>query len=185
MTNEATQDLATKHTEIIDYTLALLAENGVTDWTVTISDKLSASTAAQANLLFNEITYSSIYVRGADEKLWQNTAKHEVAHVLTPGHLHDRVWKAKFVELGGDGKNHSIAPLLKVNVGEKRWIATCPNCGHQYGQDNAPRKAFACVRCCAGKFNADYIFTWTKDGVLKTPDIVGKSYAKDYVAAIR
>lgn len=34
----------------------------------------------------------------------RNVVLHEIAHALTPGHKHDKVWKKKAIKIGCDGK---------------------------------------------------------------------------------
>jgi len=39
-----------------------------------------------------------------NEERVMRTILHEIAHALTVGHKHDKVWKQKLLEIGGDGK---------------------------------------------------------------------------------
>ncbi|KAI9004204.1 hypothetical protein BC832DRAFT_540323 [Gaertneriomyces semiglobifer] len=54
----------------------------------------------------------------------RNTILHEIAHVLTPKHHHDAVWKAKAIEIGCTGERcGSYGSFV-----EKKWKIIC-KCG--------------------------------------------------------
>jgi len=86
-----------------------------------------------------------------DEAIF-DTIVHEIAHALTPGHNHDRVWKAKCIELGGDGKRCHGAEKFKGGVeGMKiamekvaKYTLTCPVCGNKVYKNRRPRVSSSC-----------------------------------------
>lgn len=95
-----------------------------------------------------------------DETHVINTILHEIAHALAPDReWHGPNWRTIAKSIGCDGNRcygrEVMAPAHK-------WIGTCPAClrtvkRHKRGQ-------LACAFCCKGKFNADYLFTWTEGG---------------------
>lgn len=69
---------------------------------------------------------------------------HEIAHALTPGHKHDKVWKAKLIELGGDGKaRYSI----ENTVVKSRFSMVCNPCGKSYPRHRRTPKVYLCRSC--------------------------------------
>lgn len=60
------------------------------------------------------------------------TLYHEIAHSLTEGHKHDDVWKAKSLELGGNGEQCFQWKLWEHSENEqavvpgKGWELVCP-----------------------------------------------------------
>ena len=62
------------------------------------------------------------------------TLLHEIAHSLVPDHYHDEVWRAKCIEIGGDGEQY--ADDFKDGVGDNwslfPYMAKCPECGKIY-----------------------------------------------------
>ncbi len=62
--------------------------------------------------------------KGTEQQV-HNTILHELAHVLTPGHKHDHVWRAKAVELGCDGRTKCTHDVQLVD--NPKFIITCPN----------------------------------------------------------
>lgn len=52
-----------------------------------------------------------------------NTILHEIAHALTPGHMHDDVWRRKALEIGCNGER--CGESMKV---EFRFVGTCSGC---------------------------------------------------------
>lgn len=65
------------------------------------------------------------------------TILHEVAHALTEGHGHDAVWRAKLLEIGGDGKRcYSSADTntLETRRSSKLYTLECQKCGHRGGR---------------------------------------------------
>lgn len=93
------------------------------------------------------IRISSFFAEINEEKHVLNWIKHEIAHALTPGHHHDKVWKkqaklfgiepnSRFVE-GRDG----ILPL-------GRYQADCPNCKFRYSMIKVScKKYYWCLKC--------------------------------------
>lgn len=80
----------------------------------------------------------------------RDTILHEIAHALCPLHGHDAVWKAKAIEIGGNGKR------CYKNTVPGKYIATCPN-GHIYTRHRAPRKGseMSCGKC-SNKYNPNF-----------------------------
>jgi predicted SprT family Zn-dependent metalloprotease len=100
-----------------------------------------------------QIQLSLIHMKIQPLDIMKNTVIHEVAHALTEGHHHDRVWKRKFIELGGDGQR--LCTICEMPKG--KYTYECPNCkkvSHFYKQVKAER---ACGECCntynAGRFS--------------------------------
>lgn len=96
-----------------------------------------------------------------DEAEVRNTILHEIAHAIVGrGVGHGPVWKAKHIEIGGDGQR---CYKWNVHVPEKRYTATCLTCNQvcQY----AVNRGAACGRCCRkysnGRFDPKYKFVYT------------------------
>lgn len=82
-----------------------------------------------------KIWVSAPFLEVNDSDFAVTVAKHEIAHALVGSfHLHDRVWKAKAIELG-------IAPFatLKCNSPNGRWYAVCPVCRRTIYRYSKPR----------------------------------------------
>lgn len=85
------------------------------------------------------------------------TILHEVAHALTEGHGHDYVWKAKLLEIGGDGKRcYSSSDTNTIERKTSRTLlrAFCPEHGDRgrfYKRVNR-----ACGSCCNAYNNGRY-----------------------------
>ena len=92
-----------------------------------------------------------------DEKEVTNTILHEIAHALTPGHHHDRVWKAKAREIGCTGDRCYSGKT--VTTPESRYIAICTGCGHVHKKHRATRTtrtSYSCGKCSGGRYNPTY-----------------------------
>ena len=64
---------------------------------------------------------SNFYVDQAPMSKLKNTVLHEIAHALTPYHGHDKVWKAKAIEIGCNGER-CTGFGVKIPA---RWAAKC------------------------------------------------------------
>jgi predicted SprT family Zn-dependent metalloprotease len=96
----------------------------------------------------------------------RDTILHEVAHALTPGHGHDKVWKAKHAEIGGNAKRCWSPKERNHFPRQKRarnWIGTCPN-GHTRARARKPLdgRRYSCGTCAPGVFDYRYELTWRK-----------------------
>jgi predicted SprT family Zn-dependent metalloprotease len=57
----------------------------------------------------------------------KNTVLHEIAHALTPGHGHDRVWRAMAIKLGCDGER--CAEARPDTAPKPPYVLVCKDCG--------------------------------------------------------
>ena len=90
----------------------------------------------------------------------KNTIIHEIAHALVGfKHRHDRVWKAKAMEIGCTGDR--CYSSKNVATPEAKYLLVCPN-GHTAKRHKKPRypKQQSCAKCCP-VYDARYLLTWT------------------------
>lgn len=72
----------------------------------------------------------------------RNTALHEIAHALTPGHHHDDVWRQKALEIGCDGKRcHSF------NFSQGAFLIQCPCKKNNFTRHRAEQKYWSTRSC--------------------------------------
>jgi predicted SprT family Zn-dependent metalloprotease len=92
----------------------------------------------------------------------KDTILHEIAHALTPGHGHDRVWQRKAIEIGCNGKR--CYSSFDVQQPESRYIAECSGCGHTHRRhkmtDRLKYGSQSCGRCSGGSYNEKYKLEW-------------------------
>jgi len=88
------------------------------------------------------------------------TLMHEIAHALTPGHGHDRVWKAKCRELGIPDSRVTSDALSEKTISPaktSKWIGVCPICRQEHPFYKHPQRAYAC-RDCYGEHKSKAAF---------------------------
>lgn len=97
---------------------------------------------------YKVVELSTKLVEINDEDRVRLTILHEVAHALTEGHGHDSVWKAKLLELGGDGKRcYSSTDTNTIErAPRKLYQAYCEEHGNR-GRTYVRRNK-ACGTCC-------------------------------------
>lgn len=97
--------------------------------------------------VFGRYRYSMLYGRKIelstklveinDEQRVRLTILHEIAHALTEGHGHDRVWQAKLLEIGGDGKrcySSSDTNTIERTRVKKIYQLVCVDCEYKGGR---------------------------------------------------
>lgn len=75
---------------------------------------------------------------------------HEIAHALTEGHGHDAVWKAKCLEIGGDGKrcySSTDTNTIERVRSSKLYTLECQNCGYTGGRYRRRMNGYRHKRC--------------------------------------
>ena len=110
-----------------------------------------------------EIQLSTILTPSMSIIAITETIIHEIAHALCPNHNHDRVWKAKCIELGGDGNR--CGGSNKFENGEigrnelmqqvAKYTLTCPVCGSESHRHRKPKRSFSCGKHGRG-YNVKY-----------------------------
>lgn len=146
--------------QVRNETFKLLAQHGATGWRVRFNPRL---TRALGRCIYNTktIEYQPKFM---DENDWDEvvmTIRHEVAHALSPSYAgHGAIWRAKCLELGGNGKQYNTTANLS-----KKFKGTCPNCGETTETNRRTRSA--CAKCCnahaGGLFSPQYMFIWTRN----------------------
>jgi predicted SprT family Zn-dependent metalloprotease len=110
------------------------------------------------------ISLSAALVGLNDEPQVRDTILHEIAHALVGhAHGHDRVWRAKALEIGCNGRRCYDA--AEVQAVEAAWKGECPSCGYTIDRHRLSEKArrMACGKCCRGRFDARYLFVWKRN----------------------
>lgn len=86
----------------------------------------------------------------------ENTILHEIAHALVgQKHGHDRVWKAKALQIGCDATRCGKAVVIP-----KTFVGTCPHCQSQVYRN---RRNHASCAQCDSQFNPAYLLRWERN----------------------
>lgn len=151
------------------WTLAnkVLAEQGlaIKGWKVVFDN--TKSRAGQCRYGSKELGLSAHLMAIWEWDHVRNVILHEIAHILVPakrGNLHGWEWKAKFIELGGNGKR------TWGSDGEARiqggWVGRCPN-GHEVHRRRMTKtlknNRHSCKVCAGSAFDARYLITWEEN----------------------
>ncbi len=101
--------------------IAALRENGLTGWTVIFSR--TSQELGHCNSATKEICISRKVIR-SDWAVAVDTAMHEVAHALTPGHGHGTAWQVMAKALGATPKAKVDNYAHSHELGERKKIKT-------------------------------------------------------------
>lgn len=110
------------------------------DWKFQFDD--ATSRAGYCNYSRKRISLAWQYCLNASAAERRDTILHEIAHALVGySHHHDRVWKAKALEIGCNGKR-----CHQVTFTPPRYIAFCPQC-KWFSKRNVRQRGRACLKC--------------------------------------
>lgn len=119
------------------------------------------------NFTDKKISLSSALVKINNWDTVRLTILHEIAHAIVGyKHHHDNVWKAKCLEIGGDGKR--CYSDKEVTTPVLPYSATCPKCGEIFYRTRKPKHTLSCGRCYK-VFDPDRVLDFQKNKKI-TPD---------------
>lgn len=139
------------------YARRLMTEHGLDEWGLRLSR--ATRTAGTCSHLQKVISLSGPLFALWTEDECRLTILHEIAHALTPGHGHDRVWQLKCIEIGGDGKRCYSGE--KNPIALAKYIGSCPG-GHKHTKARKPTRVSTCAKC-APKYDPRYTITWREN----------------------
>lgn len=142
----------------------LMKKHGLTDWTFRFGDYKPAAGKChygeKAISLSKEITENC----NSDEEVI-DTILHEIAHALCPNQGHNRVWKRKLIEIGGNGERCYSADSATYEAALKtaKYVGSCPN-GHKSFRQRKLRvgSLVSCGKCSPGKFDKECLVIYKK-----------------------
>lgn len=138
------------------------------NWKVTTNKRKRAF--GVCNYTYRQIELSEYKVPDMTDAAILDTIAHEIAHALTPGHNHDRIWQLKCIELGGDGKRVHGAEKFKggeegmriAQEKQAKYTLVCPVCGAKYFLNRKPSNSKSCGKHGRG-YNEMYKLTVTQN----------------------
>jgi predicted SprT family Zn-dependent metalloprotease len=118
------QSNTTKLEAMSAFIISKFQEHGLTasGWKWKWNNRLK-TTAGTTEFESKTISLSSLYVTKATESEVKNTILHEIAHALTPGHNHDKIWKAKAKSIGCNGERCHEVETRGDNA--YKWLFKC------------------------------------------------------------
>lgn len=131
--------------------LSVLDEHGLHDVTGKLNPRLTRVFGRYKwGLQGKSVELSSQLVQLNDETIVRTVILHEVAHALTEGHGHDRVWQRKCIEIGGDGKrcyDSSTTNTIQRSRVTKLYTLVCQSCGYEGGRYRRRMNGYRHKRC--------------------------------------
>lgn len=130
---------------------------GLHDWTIGIDRALERRGRVTYDI--KHITLSRFLIPIATKEEIIEAILHEVAHALVgPGFGHGEVWKAKYLEIGGNGKT-----TFTGDSPSHKWKAVCPSCQKEFFRHRRQfKKRESCTACGNGKFDERYLVQFEK-----------------------
>ena len=109
----------------------MLVKHNLTDWKFVIDTNVK-SRLGQCRYNEKEVAISEYILKLRHEQI-VDTIIHEIAHALTEGHNHDKVWKEKCIELGCIPLSTYMGGfnIYKPNNNYK-FEGSCPTCSKTY-----------------------------------------------------
>ena len=137
----------------------LMQEHGLTAWRFTTDNARRRFGVCKHST--QTISVSLPLMRLNSESVVRDTILHEIAHAKAGyGAGHGAYWQKIAQEIGANPKR--CYDSAEVQQPPKPWTGICPNttCGRVVQRYRRAR--IACGKCCAGKFNAEYLFIWMR-----------------------
>lgn len=137
-------------------TLRLLRLHNLPDWGVEFDH--ARARAGQTRYGTRKISLSKYFIAANTLDRVRMTILHEIAHALTPGHHHDKVWKATCLRIGGDGqRTHNESNTV---IQEKPYVGYCSDRCSNNGLFRRFRLTDAAYRSSCRKCN--HRLTWAR-----------------------
>ena len=135
------------------------------DWTFELDNALQRFGCC--NWRKKRITMSKALIELNTWERVKQTLLHEIAHALTPGHHHDKVWRAKAKELGHTGNR--CYSLANTNTQGYRYMQYCKICDIVCGRKLRMSYSFSSCGNCCKEYNTKFVLFWKIN-----PDFKGK-----------
>lgn len=156
-----TMDQGERLADAEDMAYALFREHGLGEWTFAVDNAVNRLGVCRAAL--RTISLSRHHLLSSTTEQIRNTLLHEIAHALVgPHHGHDKVWRAKCLEIGGDGQRGAEGEGL--NMPQGKWVGTCPTCKekwHRHRLTAAARRGH-CPSCSEFSFSDKTRIVWRR-----------------------
>jgi len=155
----------TDENSVRSYTLDVLAFYGLSDWSVQFDN--ARRRLGVCKYLPKVIGFARHFLKVATVEQIRQTCLHEVAHSLTPGCHHNRVWLRVARQMGYTGER----TCGDVPQAAGRWQATCPGCGRTAHRYRTPKRldGWHCRKC--GRSRGALTWIDTKAGPATTPEV--------------
>jgi predicted SprT family Zn-dependent metalloprotease len=148
------------HQEIIKIASHLMLKHNIScDWSFTFNK--SYGNIGQCLYNKKEIQFSKHYLALSIEDI-TDIILHEIAHAIVGSkHNHDKVWKAKAIEIGCNGERlfHGVK---NVSIPYK-YITKCKRCGMVYGRFKSIKNISHSCSVCDSKYNPNNILVWDEN----------------------
>lgn len=115
-------------------------ELSIKDWSIRMNR--TKRSMGQCKYSTREVFISS-YLLESDQNNIRLTILHEIAHILTPGHNHEQIWKQVAVAIGG---NSNVCCNYVLDI-DYTWYLYCPTGCVTVGYFRKPKLNKQCKKC--------------------------------------
>lgn len=119
----------------------LMTQHNLTDWIFQFDESVRRFGLCHPRKKLISMSWKLVSLN--NEERVRKTILHEIAHALTPKEHHGWKWKAKLLEIGGDGKR--CYDLSDTIVPKAKYKTLCPACGYE-GERNKIKNC-SCGHC--------------------------------------